>query len=130
MYQLRILAIPFQNIIYSHYSQANKEFSLGKRLINSYLNRFFFHTWTCNIKNHMHILNNTIINAFNNPHFSVVIADTSIRNNVTTSIAYIYSYNRLVTKIVHHIVNITTMEAECYKMSVWTDFRVRVRGQK
>ena len=78
----------------------------------------------------MCILNNTIINAFNNPHFLVVIADASIRNNVTTPIAYIYSYNRLVTKTVHYAVNITTIEAKYYKMRVWTDFRVRIRGQK
>ena len=58
--------------------------------------------------------NNTIINAFNNSHFSVVIADISIRNNVTTSIVHIHLYNRPVTKIVHHAVNITTIEAELF----------------
>jgi len=62
----------------------------------------------------MHILDNTIINAFNNSHSSVVIADISIRNNVTTSIVHIHLYNRPVTKIVHHAVNITTIEAELF----------------
>jgi len=62
----------------------------------------------------MHILDNTIINVFNNSHSSVVIADISIRNNVTTSIVHIYLYNRPVIKIVHYAVNITTIEAELF----------------
>ena len=39
---------------------------------------------------------------------------TSMRNNVATSIAHIYSHNRPVTKIVHYTVNITTTEAELF----------------
>jgi len=50
----------------------------------------------------------------NDLHFSVVIVDASIRNNIATFIAHTHSHNRPVTKIVHHMVNVTTTEAELF----------------
>ena len=56
------------NKFFSTFSTFNEEFSLEKRLIDSYLDRFFFHAQTHDVKNHMCILDNTIINASNNLH--------------------------------------------------------------
>ena len=44
----------------------------------------------------------------------IVISDASIRNNVVTLILYIHSYNRLVSKMIHHVANITTTEAKLF----------------
>lgn len=92
----------------------NKELSLKRKLIDFYSNRFSFHAQTQDIKNHMHILDNTIINASNDFYFSVIIVNANIRNNITTFILHIHSYNRLVTKTVHYVVNITTTEAKLF----------------
>ena len=40
--------------------------------------------------------------------------DTSIKNNVTTSITYIHVCNKLIIKTTHYAVNITTTEAELF----------------
>ena len=45
-----------------------------------------------------------------------VILDTSIRNNIAISILYIYSHNRLVTKMIYHVINITTTEAKLFEI--------------
>jgi len=62
----------------------------------------------------MCILDNTIINTSNNPYSLVIIADASIRNNVTTSILHIHLHNRLVIKTVYHVINVTTIEAKLF----------------
>jgi len=87
------------------FSPFNKEFFLGKRLIDFFLDQFSFHTWTHNVKNHICDLDNIAINISNNPHFSIVLLDASIRNNVATSISHIHSHNRLVIKTIHHVIN-------------------------
>jgi len=92
----------------------NKELSLKKKLIDSYSDRFSFHVQTQDVKNHMHILDNTIINVSNNSYFLVIIVNANIRNNITTFILHIHSYNRPVTKKVHYAVNITTTEAKLF----------------
>ena len=45
---------------------------------------------------------------------AVVIYNTHIKNQVTTSIAYIYTHNSPVIKTIYHTVNITSTEAELF----------------
>ena len=40
--------------------------------------------------------------------------DTSAKNNVVTSIAHIYVYNKLITKTLHYTLNVTSTEAELF----------------
>ena len=49
--------------------------------------------------------------------FSIVIFDTSIKNYVATLILHIHSHYKPVIKIIHWIVNITTIEAELF--AIW-----------
>jgi len=42
------------------------------------------------------------------------ITDASIKNNMATSIAYVHIHDRPVTKTLHHVVNVTTTEAELF----------------
>ena len=46
--------------------------------------------------------------------YALVITDASIKNNVTTSIAYIHIYNRPIVKILHYVMNITNTEAKLF----------------
>jgi len=50
----------------------------------------------------------------NDPHFSIVIADASVQNNVATSISHIYLHNSPVIKTVHQVVNVTSTEAKLF----------------
>ena len=94
----------------------DKEFSLGKRLIDSFSEQFSFHVWAHNIKKHICDLDNIAISFSNNPHFTMVISDASIRNNITISVLYIHSHNKLVVKMVYHMVNVTTTEAKLFEI--------------
>ena len=96
------------------FSPFDKEFSLRKRLVNSFSNCFSFHFRTQDIKNHFCNLDNITINASSDFYFSIIISDASIRNNVAISISHIHSHDRPVIKIIHHIVNVTTTEAELF----------------
>ena len=96
------------------FSPFNKEFSPEKRLIDFFSDHFSFHMWKQDIKSYLHDLDNITINTFINPHSMMVISDVSIRNNIATSISYIYSYNRPIIKMIHHTVNITSTEAKLF----------------
>ena len=45
---------------------------------------------------------------------AVVISDASIKNQVTTSIAHIYTHNSPVIKIIHYTINVTLTEAKLF----------------
>ena len=102
------------NEFLSSFSLFYEEFSLEKRLINSFSNYFSFHSQTQDVKNHLYNLDNITINMSSDPHSSIIISNTSIRNNVATSILHTYSHNKLVIKTIHHMVNITTTEAKLF----------------
>jgi len=44
----------------------------------------------------------------------IVILDTNIKNNVTTSIAHIHSFNNPLKKMLYHTINITLIEAKLF----------------
>ena len=48
------------------------------------------------------------------PLHTLVITDTSIKNNITTSISYTHIYDKSITKTHHHIANIMSTEAELF----------------
>ena len=96
------------------FSPFNKEFFQGKRLIDSFLDRFSFHAWTHNIMKYICNLDNIIISTSNDLHTSIVFSDTSIRNNIVTFILLIYLYNKPIIKIIHYTVNVTTTKAELF----------------
>ena len=49
-----------------------------------------------------------------NPLYALIVTNASIRNNVATFIAYIHICDRPIVKILHHTVNVTSMEAELF----------------
>ena len=96
------------------FSSFNNEFSLGNRLINSFSDQFSFHNQTHDIKSYMQNLDTITIEASNNLYFSIIIADTSIQNNVATSISHIHSHNSPVIKTIHQVINVTSTEAKLF----------------
>jgi len=96
------------------FSLFDKECSPGKRLIDSFLDNISFHMQKQDIKSYLCDLDNVAISTSIDPHSIMVISDTSIRNNVATSISHIYLYNRLIIKTIHHMVNITSTEAKLF----------------
>ena len=96
------------------FSLFNKEFSLEKRLINFFLDYFSFYTWKWDIKCYLWNLDNITISTSTDSHSIMVISDASIRNNVAISILHIHLYNRLIIKMIHHVVNITSTEAKLF----------------
>ena len=50
------------------------------------------------------------------PSSTIIVTDASIKNNITTSIAYIHQANFPLTKTVHHAVFITSSKAKLFAM--------------
>ena len=48
------------------------------------------------------------------PLITIIAFDMSIKNNVTTSITHIHTYNKPLTKTIHHVVLVTSIEAELF----------------
>ena len=48
---------------------------------------------------------------YSNPFSTIVVSDTSIKNQVATSILHIHSFNKPVVKTLYRVINITTAEA-------------------
>ena len=48
------------------------------------------------------------------PSTAIIASDTSIKNNVAISILYTHVYNRLITKMIHHAVHVTSTKAELF----------------
>ena len=48
------------------------------------------------------------------PLYALIVTDTSIKNNMATSITYIHIHNRPIVKTLHHTVNITSTEAKLF----------------
>jgi len=102
------------NKFLSAFSLFDNEFSPGSKLIDAFSDHFSFYDQTCNIKGHLQNLDTITIDAFNNPHSSIIIVDTNIWNNVATSISHIYLHNSPVIKTIHQAVNTTTTESELF----------------
>ena len=106
------------NEVFSSFSPFNYKISPWNRLIDIFPNHFSFHTLNRNsdnnIKSHLLKLNNLTLQASSDPRLVVVVIDASIKNQVATLISHVHSHDRLVIKIVHHTVNITTTEAKLF----------------
>ena len=55
-----------------------------------------------------------IIKLSNSPSTAIIVTNASIKNNIATSILHTHIYNNPTTKTVHHVVHITSTEAELF----------------
>ena len=106
------------NKVFPFFDPLNPEFNSGNRIINSFSNHFSFHSVSKSndhlFKNCIQQLNNLAIELSNTLSNTLIIIDTSVKNNVTLSIAYIHVHNRLVVKTLHHVINITNTKAKFF----------------
>ena len=55
-----------------------------------------------------------VLESSSSPSVAIVVSDASIKNNVATSITYIYMIDKSLTKIIHYVVNVMSTEAELF----------------
>jgi len=106
------------NEVYSSFNRLHKELSSGFCLIDNFSNCLSFYTVNQKDKNAFNnqicLLDKLINNFSSNPKNVLVIADTGIKNNITTSIFYFYSSCNILMKTIYHTTNITSTEAELF----------------
>ena len=49
-----------------------------------------------------------------NPSYTLVVSNTSIKNNTATSISHVHVHNKPIIKMIHHVVNVTTTKAKLF----------------
>lgn len=60
------------------------------------------------------------------PSIVIIVLGTSIKNNVTTSIAHIYSFNNLLKKILYYVINNTSTETKLFVLRYRLDQVVQI----
>lgn len=59
---------------------------------------------------------------------TLVISDTGIKNNMATSITYIHICDKPIIKMIHHVVNVTSTEAELFVIRYSINQAVNLSG--
>jgi len=67
-----------------------------------------------NIKVYIHKLNKITFQVSSNSKIAIVVSDTSIKNQVTISIAYIHIHDSPVIKTIYYAINITSTKAKLF----------------
>ena len=103
---------------FSLFDLFNREFILGQYLINIFAKQFLFHILknqsNNNLNTYLWSLKNIALTFSLNFSIALVVADTSIKNYITISIAHVHVQNKQVIKTIYHTVNVTTTEAEFF----------------
>ena len=98
------------------FAPLNLEFSSGLRIIDNFSEHISFNV--CDKEKDIKLcaqeLDNIVLESSLSPLVAIVASDTSIKNNVTISIAHIHMFDKPLTKTVHHAVHITSTEAELF----------------
>jgi len=94
-----------------------REFSSENRLINIYPSHFSFYFIDKHKKGkkaYIWKLNDLILQVSDNLKMTIVVSDTSIKNQVVTLIVCIHVHDNTVIKTLYHAVNITFTEAKLF----------------
>ena len=83
--------------IFPSFSPIDPEFSPGNRIVNTFSNHFSFNLVNKRVKNYNKIrgqeLDEIVLHLSSDSQAALVIMDASIKNDITTSILHIHSYN-------------------------------------
>ena len=101
---------------FSSFAPLKSEFSPGLRIIDNFSECISFNVYDKgkDIKLHAQELDDMVLKSFLSLSVTIITSDTSIKNNVATSIMHIYTFNKPLMKMVHHAVHITSTEAELF----------------
>ena len=105
------------NKFFPSFSFFNEEFKLGNHLVDIFPDHFSFHSCLSNIKKHIKNLNEITFRVSSDPFSTIIVSDTSIKNQVATFISHIHSFNKPIIKTLHRAINITTVEAKLF--AIW-----------
>jgi len=104
--------------IFPSFSPIDPEFSPGNHITDIFSNCFSFNLVNKKVENCNKIcgqeLDEMVLCCSSDSQMALVITDASIKNDITTSISHIHSYNRPLVKIVHHASFVTSTEAELF----------------
>jgi len=102
--------------IFQAFSPLHLEFKPGSRISDQFSDRFSFNLASKgkNQQKHAYQLDKMTLQSSSSPNSAIVITDTSVKNNIATSISYIHIHNHPLIKIVHHAVYITSTKAELF----------------
>ena len=105
------------NRIFPSFTPLYSEFSPGHKIINNFSDRFLFNKQKDN-KIHTQQLDNMVIESSNSSSTTIVVTDASIKNNIAISILHMHTHNNThnnpITKTIHHVVHVTSTEAELF----------------
>jgi len=106
------------NGIFYSFNPFNNKFSPEDRLIDMFSSHFSFYISdrksAKSRKTHLYKLDKIVFNTLINPKTVIIILSTSIKNQVTTSIAYVHVHNSPIIKTIYHTVNVTFTKAELF----------------
>jgi len=108
--------------LFSFFDSLYYELSLGFCLVDKFSNCFSFHIVNCRdkviIKKHLQNLNKIVKDSSLDPETVIIIFNTSLKNNITTSISHIDSGQNILAKIIHSAVNITSTETKLFAIKL------------
>jgi len=106
------------NRVFPSFDPFSSEFSPRNRLIDIFSSYFSFHSTNRrseeSIKVYIRKPNKITFQASTNPKIAVVVSNASIKNQVTTFIVHVHTYNSSVIKMIHHATNVTLTETELF----------------
>jgi len=104
------------NECFPSFASLDSEFSPKHRVIDSFSDHISFNVCEKekNNKSCAHQLDKMVLESSSSPSIAIIISDVSIKNNITTSITYIYIFNNPLTKMIYHVVYVTSIEAELF----------------
>ena len=106
------------NEIFPAFDLFNKEFSLRDRLIDIFSSCFSFYYTNRqskeSIKIYIRKLNNIVFQVLADLKSTIVVSDTSIKNQVVTSILHIHVHNNLIIKTIHYTINVISTKAKIF----------------
>ena len=102
------------NKFFPSFSFFNKEFKSRNHIVDIFPDCFSFHPHSSDIKKHIKNLEEIMLRASSDPFSSIVVSDASIKNQVTTSISHIHSFNKPIIITLHSAINITIAKVELF----------------
>ena len=104
--------------IFLFFSPLNSEFFSGSRIIDNFSDQFSFNLVNKKEQEKDKIytqeLDNMVLQNSSLQHTALIITDTSIKNNIATSISHVHIANHPLTKTVYHAAFITSMETKLF----------------
>ena len=100
----------------SPFAPLDSKISPGLRVIDYFSDHILFNVCDKDKDNkaQSYQLNEMVLESSSSPSITIIASDVSIKNNVATSIAHIHTYNKPLTKMIYHVVLITSTEAELF----------------